>query len=540
MIQFEPLISWSWAWLFAVAICVILCVQLFWILKTSLSSSRKAIRMALNFLFGLLLIAYVFQPTWTSNRPEEAILLYSSEQANHEIGFWRDSLKVKRTKEISKFQGDGNPVYLLGSDFSENELLGLGNKDFRWITDSERGSITYLNWKGILRKGEMQVVKGRIEATDTLRLSLAQQGELLAETIIEANSGIFEFEFPAQVVGRNALDLMMNDSLLGRVNFFVQPSKPIQYKLQFAFPDAEIRALTQYLINSGEQVNEQIAISKNAVIRSGNSEPDSLQFLIINPAQLSKKSTLDAIDQGASVLVMNGNEVNNDVAAINKAFGTSFKVKRTSNEESRVIDGDLGSAPYEFESIIAQKLLFDNAFAVQQIGNAKVGLSLLGSTFPIKLAGDSLRYQAIWQQILGAMLPQESGAVELNQPVFEGMQAEIQINEEESRDDFIIIESDSVFLQPSLINPFSKTGSFVSLDSGWVSLADSLEFYSYAAGEWPSLRAAKLRADFLTMYSKKDTSSTIDNSKEKISDWLWFGMFLLVLTLIWLEPKVLN
>jgi hypothetical protein len=540
MIHFEPLISWTWAWLFAFVISVILCFQLFWILKTALSSSRKAIKIALNFLFGLLLIFFVFQPIWSSKRPEEGVLVHSSVLTKDEIGFWKDSLKIKRTSEISKFHGDGNPVYLLGSDFSEPELLKIGDKDIRWIVKNEHGSITFLNWKGILRKGEMQVVKGRIESGDSLKLSLAQQGELLTETIIEPNSGIFEFEFPAQVVGRNELDLMMKDNLIGRVNFFVQPSKPIQYKLQFAFPDAEIRLLTQYLINSGEQVNEQISISKNAVIRSGNSEPDSLQFLIIDPAQLSKKSTQEAIANGASVLVMNLNDVGNDISSINKAFESNFKVKRTTNEESREIEADLEASPYEFESVIAQKLLFEKAFAVQQIGNVKVGVSLLGRTFPIKLAGDSLRYQAIWQQILGAMVPQESGAVEVSQPVFTGLQAVIQVNQEHFEKDFISIESDSVFLQPSLVNPFSKAGSFVSLDSGWVSLADSLEFYSYSGNEWPSLKAAKLRADFLTMHLKKETSSAVYNSKRKVSDWLWYGMFLIVLTLIWLEPKVLK
>ena len=237
---------------------------------------------------------------------------------------------------------------------------------------------------------------------------------------------------------------------------------------------------------------------------------------------------------------MNGSDVAKDVDAINRALGTNFSIKRISSEESRVVEGDLEAAPYEFEPGIAQKLLFENSVAIQRIGNSKIGLSLLGKTFPLKLAGDSVRFQAVWEKILGVMHPQESGAIVINQPVFAGMQTGVEVNQAVFEEEFIDIDSDSVFLQQSLVNPFTKYGSFVSLDSGWVSVGDSLEVYSYAADEWPSLITAKSRADFLKMHSIRDTSSSVLNSMKKVSDWLWYGLFLLILTLIWLEPKVLK
>jgi len=540
MIHFEPLISWTWTWLFAAAILIILGFQLFWILKSDLKAGRKAIKIALNALFSLVLIGYLFQPIWTWIGQDDAVLVHSSSSTKEKIRFWKDSLSVKKSVDVKKYQGEGNPVYLLGSDFSEAELLKIGDRDIKWVSDVEEASISFLDWKGILREGEMQTVNGRIESRDSLKLSLAQQGKILAETGSGLNDGTFKLEFPAKVVGRNELDLMVNDSLYGSIKFFAHPAKPIQYSLQFAFPDAEIRVLTQYLINSGEKVSERIDVSKNSTISSGSSESDSLQFLIIDPAQLIKKSTQDAIENGASVLVINVDEVGSDISAINKAFETNFKAKRITTEESREVEADLEALPYGLESVITQKLLFQNAFAVQQIGNAKVGVSLLGKTFPIKLAGDSLHYQAIWQKMLGAMIPQESGSVELKQPIFRGMRTEIQVIQQEFKEDFISIESDSVYLQKSLVNPFSKSGSFISLDSGWVSLADSLEFYSYAVDEWPSLKGSKIRADFLKAHSKKETSSIGFTSQRKVPDWIWYGLFVLTLTLLWLEPKLLK
>lgn len=538
MIHFEPLISWTWTWLFTAAVILILGVQLFWILKAELSSYRKAIKIGFNALFSLVLLGYLLQPIWTSSKPEEAVLIHSSTSTKEKVRFWKDSLSVKKSVDVNKYQGDGNPIYLFGSDFSEAELLKLGNKDFQWISDVEYGSMNFLDWMGILREGELQTVKGRLESTDSLRIVLSQQGEILAETNAKPGIVSFTLEFPAKVLGRNELDLMVNDSLYGSIKFFTRSAKPIQYSLQFAFPDAEIRVLSQYLINSGEKVNEQIDVSKNSTILSGSSEPDSLQFLIIDTDQLTKKTTQEAIEDGTSVLVINLNDVVSDIDEINKVLGTSFKTKRSTTEERREIEVDLEAEPYEFEPVIAQKLLFENGFAMQQVGNAKVGVSLLGKTFPIKLAGDSLHYQAIWKKILGAMIPQESGSVELKQPVFAGMRTELQVNQQEFTEGFISVESDSVFLQPSLVNPFTKSGEFINWDSGWISISDSLEYYTYAANEWEGVRASKLKADFLKAHSKRDVSSEDFTSQKKVSDWIWLGLFLLILTFIWLEPKI--
>ena len=540
MIQFEPLMSLTWAWLFALAVCIILAIQIYWILTHELKSSTKAIRISLNTLFGIILIGYIFQPVWSTDSSKEAVLVYSKSVSRDKIRFWKDSLDIRKSLEIRNYKREGNPVYLLGSEFSEAELLKMNGKDIHWISDAEAGSISYLEWKGLLRAGEMQEVKGKIITKDTVRISIVQEGEMLAETNTNPNLGTFKLEFPARVLGRNQLELLANDSLLGYLNFFTQAAKPIQYSLKFSFPDAEIRMLSQYLINAGEQVNEEIDVSRNSTIQSGNSDADSLQFLIIDPEQLGKKSTQDAIAQGASILLINISEVNSDIQSINKTLETSFSTKRSTTNEQRVINDDLDAQPFEFEEATAQKLLFENAFAVQQVGNAKVGVSLLGKTYPIKLAGDSIRYNAIWEKLLGAMIPQESGSLNISQPTFKGMKTVIQANQATFDQEFIKIDSDSVFLQQSLVNPFTKTASFTNLDSGWVTISDSLEFYSYLKDEWKSIQSAKLRAEFLAAHDKIDKISIGSPPKTKITDWVWYGMFLAILTLIWLEPKVSN
>ncbi len=536
MIQLEPLISWNWAWLIAILICAILGFQLLWILKSDLNGSRKAVKIALNTLLCLLLISYILQPVWSSDRDEEAILIYSPKAPKEKARFWKDSLEIRRSMPIAKYQGTGNPVYLLGDDFSESELLKFGGKEIQWIADFEDRSISFLEWKGVLRKGENQVVKGKIEGSDSLEVLLTQYGEVVTKTFTDPHTGTFSLEFPANILGRNRLEMRVGDNLLGHLNFYSRPAQPLHYSLLVSFPGAETSTLTRFLTNSGEKVSGQVEISKNTVVQSGSSKSDSLQFLIIDPAQVSKKSIQQAVENGASVLVINLEDATSDIPAVNKALGTNFKVKRTTDEERREIEPGIETSPFAFENSMAQKTYFDNAFAVQQAGNSKVGVSMLGSTFPIKLAGDSLLYKEIWEKILGALLPEESVVIELEQPIFRGLHSEVHIIKDQFEEKSIDIDSDSIYFQQSLVNPFSKTGNFINLDSGWITLGDSLEFYTYTPEEWPDLYAAKFRADFLKSRPLVESNSIPD--KGRISDWLWYGLFLMLLTLIWLEPKV--
>ncbi|MCE7057291.1 hypothetical protein LZF95_21600 [Algoriphagus sp. AGSA1] len=536
MIQLEPLISWNWAWLITVVVCAILGLQLVWILKAGLTSSRKAVKIALNTLFCLLLISYIFQPVWYSDKDEEAIFIYSPKAPKEKVRYWKDSLQIRKSMPIDKYQGTGNPVYLLGDDFTVSELLKLGGKEIEWIADFEYGSISFLEWKGILREGGNQVVEGKIEGSDSLEVLLAQQGEVVSKTYTDSHAGTFSLEFPVSVLGRNSLELKVGDNTLGHVNFFVRAAEPIHYRLLVSFPSAETRILSRFLTSSGEKVSGQVEISKNSVVQSGSSKSDSLQFLIIDPAQLSKKSTQQAVENGASVLVMNMEDATTDIPAVNKAFGTNFKVRRTTDEERREIEPGIEASPFEIERGMGQKTHFDNAFAVQQAGKTKIGVSMLGSTFPIMLAGDSLLYKELWDKMLATLLPDEPVVIEMDQPIFRGLHSEVHVIKDQFEEKSIGIDSDSIFFQQSLVNPFYKTGNFINLDSGWIALGDSLEFYTYTPEEWPDLHAVKFRADFLKSRPFVEPNSIPD--KGRVADWLWYGIFLVLLTLIWIEPKI--
>jgi len=539
MIQFEPLLSWTWTWIFILAIMIVLAVQLFWIAKATHRPARKWLKSFLNGALFFVLAAYLVQPVWETSRLDDGVLVVSKSISKDQIRYWKDSLSLKVSVPIDRYRGEGNPVYLLGSDFSQLDLMKFKDKKLHWIQEEKAGEVPFLSWKGGLQRGETQTIAGRMIVEDSIRLVLSQAGEKLSETFLKAGSADFKLQFPVSLVGRNELDLHANDSLLGKIRFFSTAPVPIQFTVQLAFPDAEIRFLSQFLKSWGHEVNEKIKISKNATIHSGTAS-DSSQFLIIDPAQLSDATIKPAIEAGASVLVMNLVNVYQDIARLNKLVGSDFEVTRTSNAESRTVQPDLDAAPFQFAPKVAQNLLLENSVAIQQIGNSKVGVSFLKETYPLKLAGDSLQYRAIWEEILGKLRPEGLNATEIMAPHFAGLTHSFSSYQETFEADFVLFGADTLYLQQSLINPFGKSGRLVTSTSGWLTLADSLEVFVYTPEEWPSLHAAKLRSDFLVAQSGNTTSLEEEPVKNRVSDWVWYGLFLGLLALLWIEPKVPN
>ncbi|UZD23984.1 hypothetical protein [Algoriphagus halophytocola] len=540
MIQFEPLISWPWAYLFILLIACILGIQLYWIYRSKDSSLKKWVKTVLNSLFFLVLITFILQPSWRYSNPGNGLLLYSEDVSKEQIRFWKDSLNLKKELKINTYHGEPGPIYLLGADFSRLDLLKFSGEKVNWIPFSDHQGLSFLNWKAILKQGENQTIYGYLNVRDSAHLKLIQGEEVLAEQHLKNGKTEFKLEFPVQLIGRNELDFLVNDTLKGKIRFYSTAPSPVQYSLKFGFPDPELRFLSQYLTQTGQSVSEEIKVSKSAFIHSGARNSDAVQFLIIDPSQLEKQEVKAAIEAGAAVLLLNLNDVQSEVKRINSALNTDFEAERLSSESSRKLEEELYAAPFEWKAKPAQIRNFGNSLAVQRVGNAKVGVSLLGRTFPIKLAGDSLRYRKIWSEILGSLLPEEPASVVFEAPVFQGGTAGLTLNQERFDQNFARVGSDTLYSRPSLVNPFSKTVELISPDSGWVSLGDTLEYYAYGREEWLGVFRTKLFADFLKQNQNASSISSEAKSGQKPSDWIWYALLLVLLTLLWVEPKILD
>lgn len=537
--QFNPSIPDFWLIIFVLLILIILGFQLYVIINSQSSGKKKWIKSVLNLLVGFSFILYLFQPSWNSSIGSDPVLVYSKDISGDRLNFLKDSLGIRRDLEIEKYNGFGNPVFLVGQNYSEIELNRLSGKSVNWIKNSENSELTFLNWKGIVRNGEMQQLIGELQVDQPSLLELKFQNQLIRSDSIDTGQNRFEFNFPVNVSGRNELGLFLNDSLLGEIRFFSSESKPKSYSLRFSFPDPEVRVLTQYLLKKGEKVEEEIQVSKSSVIRSEPEELDSIKVLIGDLAQLKPKSVKQELNSGlVGVLMINSQNPELDSKELNDLFSTSFEINRNSSDEYRVLESGIEVLPYSFVPKAGQKLILENSIAIENLGGLKVGMSLISQTFPRYLSGDTLAYERIWDEILGEIIPDELENWKYEAPVFSNQVSKISFNGINSEAVTLQIEEDTIYLQQDLVNPFTKTGNFSSQAAEWMTLADSMEVYIYGEDELKSIRTELNLSNFLKYENSDQSKTEFAMERVKISDWIWLSFFLILFGLLWLEPRL--
>ncbi len=537
MIQFQPDISWIWAFLFAGVILCMLVYLSFMTWNLGLSTNRKLLRITLNAVLSLLLIGLIFQPVWEVSKTTEPTLVFQKEMEKAQIRFWKDSLGIENESSIDQLKPEANPVYLVGNDYSPEQLHQLNGRQVQWIPLQKSGEFEFLEWKGTLRKGEIQKIRGNIQVDTLTEISIRLGEDILDQFTLELGMRDFELNFVAKIEGRNEVSLTLNGNQKADIRFFTKATQPKKYSLNFSFPDLETRFLSQYLRNQGELVNEEIQVSRDTRIKTPGMEQDTLEVLITEPSQVSGRVVKDAIEKGSFIFFIRSGEPEKSVQAINKALKTDFSIIQSGIGESRVLENGAESLPFRFESGFGKNLLLEESVAILQVGNSQIGLSLLGPTFPIALAGDSLLYGRIWDEILGAMYPPEEQNWEMNAPVFAGFPSGLLLNQKDEETNSVSLEPDTLFLSPSLINPLTSTGEFITSETGWISLGDFLEVYSYAPDELQGVFQSRVLHNFLK--SSNQSNSGIDSitKEQKIPDWLYLVGILILFTLVWLEPR---
>ncbi len=535
--DFEPIVSPLFTWIFGIGISLLLIFQIIRIQRSDFSSKRKGIKQLLNALLFFALLTFMLNPVWSSEQISSPILLVSEELDKSEIDFWKDSIGVEKVISIDDFQSNSDSLILLGKNFSKDFLYSIRAKSLDWIIPSSTTEPEFLDWKGILYQGEVQKIRLKMDLSTGSTISIFQEGNELEEIEIDSDRNSLELDFPVSILGRNELELRLGELVLGEIQFYVLPAARLSYQVQVGFPGPEIRTLSRYLIGKGEQVQEEIRLSKDSELLTGSGPLDSIDVFVIDPSQLSNTKIQNQIRRAASLLLLNLNDPQKEIDILNKVFETNFEVLKTGTAENREIIGGLEALPFTFQEKILQESLFENSIAAQRVGDSKIVTSLLTSTFSITQAGDSASYDKLWEKILGELRPENQSNWGVSAPVFWGEYETISLNSSDSVDN-LIFGKDTLSISQSLVNPKTKTLDFVSLDSGWVKLGEIGEVYISGMNDWPSILAQQKRAAFLKSQSWISSSSVINSSKYPIPFWAWGLILLFLLTLIWLEPKL--
>jgi hypothetical protein len=514
-------------WLSLIAVLIIQLWGLF--RKKTLSKKQLTVKLLLNVLLWVVLLLLVIQPKWKNKENANAILVYSSSSKKEDIAKIQDSLKIGRSISYGQFKQKwtnfiDRKIHFLGQDAEPELLSNLVGQAVSWTPELK--GIQKIHWDGVLRRGELQTVAGKIitEEPSTLKIQYAQQ--TLDSVRLQKGFNAFELKFPVVVEGRNEVSLVLGQTEIQKIHFYAKAAPSISVLMLLDYPDFESKALSEWLGIQGykAQIFTEVAKStlhQNVVnVAERNFSP---HLLITSPSKASDSRVKKAVLESKSVLFMEPSEVISDILKINRSLGTKFSLKRTSTDETVSVGKELTAWPYAFTPQSNQRLISALPIAYQK-KTGQVALSLLSETFPLKLSGDSVQYNRIWAETLSPFFPSDTNAVLIEAPIFKDVHTHLL-----SYSDNLFLEQDTLSLSSSMVNANKKLGSYVFRETGWQKLNDSLEVY---------VEEYNPKA-YLEHWVKGNDSSSIKPGEETrtLPDWIWFMLIILCLTALWIEPK---
>lgn len=535
--EFEPIVSSLFAWIFGIGICVLLVLQVIKIQRTDFSPRRKLIKQVLSGLFFLVLLAFLLNPVWNNELSSAPALLVSSDLNESEIDFWKDSLSITKAIQENDFQSNSDSLILLGKSFSKEFLYALRAKSVNWIIPNSQTEPSFLNWKGVLRQGELQKIQLGPDLKSGSKLTISQGGNELDSYVTDSNRSSIEMGVSPSILGRNEWEILIDEESIRTINFFVLPNLELTFQVQAGFPGPELRTLSRYLSGRGERVQEVIQLSKNTALLTENQPLDSVDVFIIDASQIQDAKIQQQLDRGIAVFLLNLTDPEKEIKALNRAFETNFEISSTNSLENRKLENGLEALPFEFKVGATQIIDAGNSIAIQQAGNSKIGISLLTGTFPLAQAGDSLDYTKFWDKVLADLRPEGPRNWKLEAPVF---QNEFYTLEYNGIDSIALsqFETEDFSISSSLINSNTSILKGFASDSAWQELIEGIEAYIYTSEDWPMVFAQQERGRFLQSQSWLTSHSESNVTKKPIPFWLWGLVFGLLLSMIWLEPKI--
>lgn len=544
----QTTLNWTspFTWLSLLALIILLAVQ-GWLLgrNSLLTVSRKRVRLGLNLLVWLVLLAYVLQPRWPVTTPATRVLLAGDEVPVLTARRVQDSLHLPERFTSRQLTGTYDSVTLLGNQFPMATLARLSSSSLQRVPYRQPDELERIHWKGMLRQGERQRVTGLITVTKPRRLRLRYGGRTLDSLAVDAGVHPFALHFAAFARGKSQVELVLDDNVLDTLRFFSRPTEPMTVEFLLNSPDFESNMLANWLGRQGHTVTVSATLSKGiashvsinkTVKATAKNSPD---LIVTEPDNAGNPLIRKAVADGRAVLFINLTNPDTDSRTINQAVGSRWVAHRTTNDPLVAVGNGLNALPYRFADNLNQFAVAGYPVFVQHTAG-RVAVSLLSETFPLALSGDSVAYSQLWTAVLTRLSRPEKNDVQIDAPLIQGLQQTIAINNPARRLSTLHVGTDTLHLTASPLNDQSASGSLLFPKPGWQSVQDSLALYVEAAQPGNSLTSRALVDQFMQAHDRfrSPVEAVTTPPAAQLPEWGWFVLILLCFSALWLEPKL--
>jgi hypothetical protein len=319
-------------------------------------------------------------------------------------------------------------------------------------------------------------------------------------------------------------------------------------KVQFLLdsPDFESNTLAGWLGKQGHTVQVVTTLSTriNSTVninKAGTSvDRTTPDLLITDPANAANTTVKKVLAAGKAVLFINLTNPESDCRTINQALGSKWQVRKVSSEPVVPVGNGVSALPYRFTDNLNQFSVTGYPVAVQRKLAGRIGASLLSETFPLSLSGDSVTYTRLWTAVLARLSPSDKNTIQVDAPLYSGLQQEILINNAGSLPSVLLVGQDTVSLVKSPLNEHSASGSSLFRQAGWQSIQDSLALYVDARTKAGPLADRQLIRRFISAHASYQITgdSPARTSTAQVPNWVWLLLIVSCFTALWIEPKV--
>ncbi len=525
----------------ALALLALQCVLLY---MRHRHSGRLGIRLILNVLLWLSMIAWILDPYFKSKTGSKVGLLIAGNVPSEVAGRIRDSLagaEVVGADEVANRQVD--TLVIIGQEFDDKIFASVRQlknlPDLHWKPYFSPGGLRDLHWKGILRKGEMQRIEGKVQTSAPKTLHVRYAGRTLDSVALNVGDNNFRLTFPAFSEGRTVTTLDLGGQTIDTLRFFTQPARKLNIRFLLDNPDFETRNLATWLGKQGHSVLYDATLSRNIDSKLNINRAAEPELIVTSASNAGDPTVRKAVNAGKSVLFLQPGDPVAELRSINNAMGTRFQTVKISNDESVPVSSSLTAQPFRFEPNGFQTRTLHYPVATEKT-TGKITVSLLNETFPLQLSGDSIAYGKVWNEILAYARPSQASVIEWDAPVFQSVPVTIHLNNFQAIPRFLTPGRDTISTIVSALNDRSATTNFLPVQNGWLPLHDSLDTELYVQ-DYSSLRYASRMQHFIRSTQKPSemTGGKDDSlSSRKLPGWAWFAWLMLCLAVLWIEPKV--
>nr|WP_295923303.1 hypothetical protein [uncultured Dyadobacter sp.] len=507
-------------------------------------SGRFGLRLALNVLLGLSIMAWIVDPYLITMRSGGTGLLLAADVPASMARHLKDSLSEATVLSAGEIEATGlDTLVMLGNAFDQNVFAAIRQTTpvpyLQWIPYFEQDQVQALNWKGTLRKGELQRIDGEIGSSRKQMLEVRYGDQILDSTELGTGVNRFRLAFPAFSEGRTAVTLHLNGRVIDTLRFFTRPEEKLTIRFLLESPDFETRNLATWLGRNGHSVLYSVELSRNVESSLNINRAKDPDLIVTTPAKAGNAIIKKAVSDGKSVLFLGLSEPGHELRNVNQALGTGFLARKISNEESVPLSPGLNALPFRFQVQNFQLKASHFPVLVEKT-TGKIAVSLLNETFPLQLSGDSIAYGKVWNEILAWTRPASGPVIAWDAPVFKDLPVALHWNNFNGLPASVQIGSDTIGMTVSALNDRSATAYFRPRASGWLPVRDSLHTEVFAEDKSSVMQAAQMQ-DFVRSSNRSNNANSADGQKtrsQRMPSWGWFALLMVCLTALWIEPKL--